>query len=114
QVINTVKEGQLYLRAGYIDRDQSGRMRDITIYDVSDAARRRTIYADSGTLAFAPNKRDLVMHLYKGMMLSSPTAQTDQLDRIYYGQDALKVRDVANSFQSVDADTASKGEREMT
>src|SRR5579884_61009 len=36
QVINTVKEGQLYLRAGYIDRDQSGRMRDITIYDVSD------------------------------------------------------------------------------
>ena len=36
QVINTVKEGQLYLRAGYIDRDQSGKMRDITIYDLND------------------------------------------------------------------------------
>jgi lipopolysaccharide export system permease protein len=114
QVINTVKEGQLYLRAGTIDRDQSGRMRDITIYDVSDAARRRTIYADSGTLSFASNKRDLVMHLFKGWMLSAPTGQSDQLNRIYYRQDALKVRDVANSFQSINADTASKGEREMT
>ncbi len=33
-MINPIKEGQLYLRAGYIDRDQSGRMRDVTIYDV--------------------------------------------------------------------------------
>ena len=51
QVINTVKEGQLYLRAGYIDRDQSGKMRDITIYDLNDPQRRRTIYANHGTLA---------------------------------------------------------------
>src|SRR5690349_3682439 len=44
QVINTVKEGQLYLRAGYLAHDSSGHMRDVTIYDVSDATRRRTIY----------------------------------------------------------------------
>lgn len=113
QVINTVKEGQLYLRAGYIDRDQNGRMRDVTIYDVTDAKKRRTIYADSGTLELAPNKRDLLMHLYHGMMLSVPTDQNQQLDRIYYRQDQLKVRDVANSFQSINADTAAKGEREM-
>jgi lipopolysaccharide export system permease protein len=114
QVINTVKEGQLYLRAGYIDRDQNGRMRDVTIYDVSDAKRRRTIYADSGTLELAPNKRDLRMHLYHGMMMTVPTDQNQQLDRIYYRQDQLKVRDVANSFQSINADTAAKGEREMS
>jgi lipopolysaccharide export system permease protein len=113
QVINPVKEGQLYLRAGEIERDQSGRMRDVTIYDVSDAGRRRTIFADSGTLLFASNRRDLVMHLYDGMVMSAPTAQAGQLDRIYYQQDILKIRDVANSFQSIDADTASKGEREM-
>ena len=114
QVINTVKEGQLYLRAGYIDRDQNGRMRDVTIYDVSDIKRRRTIYADSGTLELAPNKRDLLMHLYHGMMMTVPTDQNQQLDRIYYRQDRLKVRDVANSFQSINADTAAKGEREMS
>src|SRR6185312_3944673 len=72
QVINPVKEGQLYLRAGEIDRDQSGRIRDVTIYDVANPANRRTIYADSGTLAFATNRRDLVMHLFSGMMMTSP------------------------------------------
>ena len=114
QVINGIKEGQLYLRAGYIDREQSGRLRDVTIYDVSDAARRRTIFGDSGYLAFAPNKRDILLHLYHGWMMSSPTAQPEQLNRIYYKENELKVRDVANSFQSIDADTASKGEREMS
>ncbi len=114
QVINPVKEGQLYLRAGVIDRDQSGRIRDVTIYDVADPAHRRTIYADSGTLAFATNKRDLVMHLFSGMMMTSPANAPAQLSRIYYRQDELKVRDVANSFQSIDADTAMKGEREMS
>ena len=114
QVINGIKEGQLYLRAGYIDREQSGRLRDVTIYDVSDAMRRRTIFGDSGFLAFAPNKKDIILHLYHGWMVSSPTNQPDQLNRIYYRENELKVRDVANSFQSIDADTASKGEREMS
>jgi lipopolysaccharide export system permease protein len=114
QVINGIKEGQLYLRAGYIDREQSGRLRDVTIYDVSDASRRRTIFGDSGFLAFAPNKKDIILTLYHGWMMSSPTNQPEQLNRIYFKQNELKVRDVANSFQSIDADTASKGEREMS
>jgi lipopolysaccharide export system permease protein len=114
QVINTVKEGQFYLRAGSIAEDRTGRMRDVTIYDVSDANRRRTIYADSGTLGFAENRRDLMMTLYDGMMLSSPSNQSEQVNRIYYKQDHLLVRDIANSFQPIDADTAMKGEREMS
>jgi lipopolysaccharide export system permease protein len=114
QVINGIKEGQLYLRAGYIDREQSGRLRDVTIYDVSDASRRRTIFGDSGFLAFAPNKKDIILTLYHGWMMSSPTNQPEQLNRIYFKQNELKVRDVANSFQSIDADTTSKGEREMS
>jgi lipopolysaccharide export system permease protein len=114
QVINTIKEGQLYLRAGYIAEDRTGRMRDVTIYDVTDASRRRTIYADSGTLAFAENRRDLNMTLFDGMMLSAPTNRPDQLNRIYYKQDHLRVRDIANQFTPIDADTAMKGEREMS
>jgi lipopolysaccharide export system permease protein len=114
QIINPVKEGQLYLRAGEINRDESGRMRDVTIYDVSDASRRRTIFADSGTLVFAANKHDLIMHLYSGMVMSAPTSQAGQLDRIYYHQDIMKIRDVLGAgFTKIDADTASKGEREM-
>jgi lipopolysaccharide export system permease protein len=115
QIINIVKEGQLYLRADQITQDESGRMRGVTIFDVSDGSRRRSIYADSGTLAFAANRRDLIMTLYHGMMISIPTNQAEQLTRIYYQRDRLKVRDVASSgFQSMSADTTSKGDREMT
>lgn len=114
QVINTIKEGQLYLRAGTIDQDQSGHMRDVTIYDVSDASRRKTIYADNGNLTFAPNHRDLSMRLLNGWVLSVPLNPQGQLDRVYFKQDLLKIRDVANQFQSINADTASKGEREMS
>jgi lipopolysaccharide export system permease protein len=113
QVINTIKESNLYLRAGQID-EATGIMKDVTIYDVSDGNRRRTIYADSGRLALTPNMRDLTMHLYKGMMLMSPNQQPSQVDRIYYDQDLLKVADVANQFQSANADTTSKSDREMS
>jgi lipopolysaccharide export system permease protein len=113
QVLNTVKEGNLYLRAGAID-PSSGLMRDITIYDLGDPNRRRTIYADSGTLAFAENKQDLRMRLTHGVMMSSPNDQPQQLSRIYYKQETLKVKDVANSFNPINADTTSKGDREMT
>ena len=114
QVINPIKEGQLYLRAGYIDRDQSGRMRDITIYDVYDPTKRKTIFADHGTLSFASNKTDLILHLYDGMMMSAPSNQPGQLNRIYYKQDEMRVKDVANVFKTIDADTTSKGDREMS
>ncbi|MEO6878563.1 MAG: LptF/LptG family permease, partial [Gemmatimonadaceae bacterium] len=113
QVINTIKESQLYLRAGQID-EATGVMKDVTIYDVSDGNRRRTIYADSGKLALTPNMRDLTMHLFKGMMLMSPGNEPGQIDRIYYNEDLLKIRDVANQFQSANSDTASKGDREMS
>src|SRR5205814_7512799 len=114
QVINAVKEGQFYLRADQIEQDESGRMRGITIYDVSDGTRRRSIYAANGKLSFAANKRDLIMTLYDGMMLSAPTAKPEQLSRIYYKQDVLKVHDVANSIDIANPDSTSKGEREMT
>ena len=114
QIINAVKEGQLYLSADQINQDESGRMTGVTIFDVSDGSRRRSIYADSGKLSFAANKRDLIVHLYKGMMMSAPTDKPTQLTRIYYQQDIQKVRDVANSIDIGNADTTQKGEREMT
>ena len=55
-----------------------------------------------------------MMTLFDGMMLSAPTNQAGQLNRIYYKQDHLLVRDIANQFTPIDADTAMKGEREMS
>ena len=113
QVINTVKEGQLYLRAGNID-EATQRMTDVAIYDHADPTQRRTIYAATGTLALAPNRRDLAMTLYNGVMLSVQTSKPGELSRVYYKKDQLRVADVANQFQESSADTTSKGEREMS
>lgn len=114
QVVNAVKEGQLYLRAGKLD-PASSRMRDVTIYDLSDPTRRRTIYADSGLLEFAPNLRDLDMTLYHGVMNSVPTDQPSELTRLFYRRDRLRVPGVANGpVRLSKGDTVSKGDREMS
>ena len=113
QVINTIKESQLYLRAGRID-EGTGLMTDVTIYDVTDPARRNTIYADSGKLALNPNMRDMTMRLFTGIMMSAPSNQPGQLNRVYYHEALRKVRDVAGQFQSIDADSTSKSDREMS
>jgi len=113
QVINTIVDQKFYLRAARIDRG-SQHMKGVVIYDLSDPQHRRTIYADSGTLSLAENRVDLLMHLYHGSTLEVPTAQPDQFTRMFYSRDLLRVRNVTNSFQATDADSASKSDREMT
>jgi len=113
QVINTIREGGLYLRATRIDEETS-HLHDVVIYDLGDPTRRRTIYGDSGILMLAANQRDLTMRLFKGVMMSAPTQEPAQLSRVYYDENLLKVRDVVNQFQQTNADTAMKGEREMS
>jgi lipopolysaccharide export system permease protein len=113
QVINTVKEGQLYLRAGDIDEGTS-RMKDVTIHDLSDPMRRRTILADSGFLSQAENSGDLYMTLYHGVMLEIPTNKPGELTRLFYKRDRLRVKNVFTSYQQSRSGTISKGDREMS
>ncbi len=113
QVINTIVDQKFYLRAAHIDRG-SQHMRDVTIWDVSNPAHRRTIFADSGTLGLAENRVDLLMHLYDGVMVEVPTAQPVQYTQMFYASDILRMRNVTNSFTATDADSAAKSDREMT
>lgn len=112
QVINEVSPGKLYLRATRID-ESSNRMRDVVIYDLSDATRRRTIYADSGDLAMAPNQSDLLMTLYHGEMQDVPITAPAQLQRLFFTTDLIRVPGVANQFRQSGAGQA-KGNREMS
>src|SRR6266566_2640577 len=50
QVINEVVPGQFFLRAARIDGN-TNKLKDVTIYDLGDAERRRIITADSGRMA---------------------------------------------------------------
>ena len=113
QVINTVKEGQLYLRAGDID-ERTAKMRDVVIYDLGDPLHRRTIYADSGRMAMAPNRRDLDLTLYNGVMHEVPNRKPAQLSRLFYKKERMRVRGVLSSFQESQKGTISKGDREMS
>jgi lipopolysaccharide export system permease protein len=113
QVINTVKEGQLYLKAGSIDEATSD-MTDVVIYDLSDPLRRRTIYAETGQLALAPNRRDLDLTLYNGMMMEVPNKDPGELTRLFYTWDRLRVENVYSSYEETETGAISKGDREMS
>jgi lipopolysaccharide export system permease protein len=113
QVINPIAEGKLYLKAGKIDRGGS-RMKEVVIYDLGDPTRRRTIYADSGAIAFAPNMSDLDLDLFHGQMQEVATDRPGQLNRLFYQHDRIRVRDVGRGFKKTASDSSSKGDREMS
>jgi lipopolysaccharide export system permease protein len=112
QVINEVSPGKFYLRAGHID-EATNLMREVTIYDMADPTRRRTIYADSGNMSLSKGLTDLELTLYSGNMEDVPTANPDELQRLYFVVDLVRVRGVGNQFQKTTAD-AYKSDREMT
>jgi len=111
QVINEVSPGKLYLRAGQLD-EASDRMREVVIYDLGDPTRRRTIYADSGTMALTP-AGDLVLTLFHGSIQDIQKANVAEFQRIYYMVNHVRVRGVGNTLTRSTNDTY-KSEREMS
>jgi lipopolysaccharide export system permease protein len=115
QVINPIAEGKFYLKAGKFDRaGESGRMREVVIYDLADPTRRRTIYAANGAISLASNRKDLTLDLYNGQMQEVATDKPEQLDRLFFTHDRIRIRDVAGDFKKTDSDASSKGDREMS
>jgi lipopolysaccharide export system permease protein len=112
QVINEVSPGKFYLRAGHID-ESSNLMREVTIYDMADPTRRRTIYADSGNMSLSKGLTDLELTLYNGNLEDIPTNNPDELQRLYFITDLVRVRGVGNQFQKTTSDSY-KSDREMT
>ncbi len=112
QIINEVAPNSYFLRTNHLDRETNG-MREVTIYDLSDPMRRRTIYADSGTMAFTEDGTDLQLVLYSGFMQEVPKDTPTQLQRLYFTTDLIRVPGVANAFARDSTDTY-KSDREMS
>jgi len=112
QVINEVSPGKFYLRTGHLD-ESSNLMREVTIYDMGDPTRRRTIYADSGNMSMSNGMTDLVLMLYHGHTEDVPSNNPDELQRLYFNVDQIRVRGVGNQFQKTTAESY-KSDREMT
>jgi lipopolysaccharide export system permease protein len=112
QVINEVSPGKFYLRAGHLD-EATNLMREVTIYDMSDPTRRRTIYADRGNMAMSKGMTDLELMLYNGTMQDVPAVNPDELQRLYFDTTLIRFRGVGNQFQKTNSDSY-KSDREMT
>jgi lipopolysaccharide export system permease protein len=112
QVINPVSPGRLYVRTGHIDRS-TNRMREVTIYDLGDPSKARTIYAASGLLGFSHNGSDLVMTLFDGWMQEVPSADPGQLTRLFFRKNQFIVKGVGSKFESSE-NVDYKGPREKT
>lgn len=113
QVINEVVRGSLYLRAARIESG-TNRMRDVTIYDLSNAESRRSIRADSGGLAFTPSGTDLVLTLYDGQSVESAANAPERLQRSFFREDRIVVRGIAGGLERGGNDVGYKSDRELT
>jgi lipopolysaccharide export system permease protein len=114
QVVNSIAEGKLYLKAGNID-NATGKMREVVIYDLADPMRRRTIYADRGRIAWdSLNLVDLWLELNHGEMQEVSTEKPGQMNRLFYEQDRIRVRNVGGEYKTSQNTTNLKGDREMS
>ena len=113
QVINEVVRGQLYLRAARIE-PVSNRMRDVTIYDLSDRENRRTIRADSGALAFNTTGEDLILTLYDGFTVELNGTTPSRLQRSFFREDLIAVRGIATRLERDSPEPSYKSDRELT
>jgi lipopolysaccharide export system permease protein len=112
QVINEVPPSQYFLRAGRIDA-ATGRLRDITIYDVGGEASRRIIYADSGQMAYAEGQTDLSLRLYDGTIHQYRPADPTAFQMTYYKINDIRVKNVFDELVRNSSETV-RGDREMS
>ena len=112
QVINEVVAGQFFLRASRID-GSTNKLKDVTLYDLGNAERRRIITADSGRMAYSAGGRDLFLTLEDGAIEEVSRTDPAQFNRTFFHTNRMRVVGVSNTFVQTENDTY-KSDREMS
>jgi lipopolysaccharide export system permease protein len=112
QMVNEVIPAQYFLRAGRIDQ-ATDRLKDVVIYDLTSDDRRRTIYADSGYMAFSSDRTVLALTLFDGYVHDYDRTQPSVFRRIFFHTDLVRVHGVTNTFERTEEDSF-KSDREMS
>ncbi|MDQ3426493.1 MAG: LptF/LptG family permease [Gemmatimonadota bacterium] len=112
QVINEVPPSQYFLRANRID-GATGRLKEITIYDVGGEASRRIIYADSGLMGYAEGQTDLSLRLYDGSIHQYRQAEPNMFQLTYFEVNDIRVKNVFDELER-NTSEAIRGDREMS
>jgi len=85
----------------------------VTLYDLSDAERRRIITADSGRMAYSAGGRDLFLTLLDGDIEEVNRTDPTQFNRTFFRTNRMRVSGVGNIFTQTEHDTY-KSDREMS
>jgi lipopolysaccharide export system permease protein len=112
QALNDVPPSSLFLRAGRIE-PADGRLRDVTIFDMSGQQGRQVIYADSGRMGFEANQNDLYLTLYDGSIMQFKGNDPGLMQLTYFAVNTMRVRSVGNTLTRTEGDVP-KSDREMT
>ena len=112
QIINEVVAGAFFLRAARID-PASDKLKDVTIYDLEDAERRRIISADSGHMAYTPSGKDLYLTLRDGDIRQVDRTDPTHFNRTFYRSNRIRVAGVGNTLERTERDTY-RSDREMS
>ncbi len=111
QVINEIPPSGMFLRASRIDPN-TGRLRSVTIYDMSGTDNRRVIYADSGAMGFTDQGTDLQLRLYDGAIHAFKQSDPGLMQVTDFRTNTILVKEVSNRLD-LEANDGVRGDREM-
>ncbi len=117
QTINPIRTGgsaraKYYLQAAKI-RPATNRLTDVVIYDFSEPRQERTVYADSGQMAFNSDQTDLFLTLYDGWINQIDNDSPERFVRSFFDQYRIQMRGVGNELTRSDS-SATRTDREMS
>jgi lipopolysaccharide export system permease protein len=116
QVINNVRTEDMrtrfFLQAERID-PATNLLRNVVIYDMSIPGRDRTVYADSGRMAFNRAQTDLFLTLYNGWIHQLRDQEPGQFQRVFFKQQMLELEGIGNQLER-SADDEYRSDREMS
>jgi lipopolysaccharide export system permease protein len=115
QAINPIPPSNLFLRAGRVDAN-SGRLRDVAIYDLGQPDSRRIIYADSGQIGYTEDGVDVRLRLWHGSIHETKAAEPALFQVTDFTVNTIRIREVGNELsRRTDEEVGqSRGEREMS
>ncbi|MBI4408094.1 MAG: LptF/LptG family permease [Gemmatimonadetes bacterium] len=116
QMINEIESGDLrtryYLQAAQID-PATNRLQDVVIYDLSEPGRDRSVYADSGRMAFNRERTDLFLTLYDGWIHDVKGGEPEQFQRVFFDRQLIRIRDIGNELERT-LESGYRSDREMS
>lgn len=116
QVINQIQpredlRTQYYLQAASIDHVDN-RLSDVVIYDMSLGQKIRTIYADSGLMAWNKGRTNMLLTLYDGYLLQVDTYDPRQFQHVDFREHVQVLEGLGDELTRVDE--AYRSDREMS